>query len=528
MANKSGGPAASPTPESDAREIIKLLGEFASAEQLKNLVKAYRSNVKDYAISATSEELLKSVQKLFGAYQIPALAIESLLERAEENGRQHIFLYRASSSAQRCLNDFELVQRVLLDGKTRKQAGLPKFQIHPRGIENADLRTESRESSKYHFWVYKLYGGSERWVQKSSKISENGDEKIVRYRLDYRRDVFLVKWHSFGLLEIRIATGNSRAQLSEARDELLKAVGKIVSSRRRDDTIQSNLFESLIEVISARRSSKLPNEDDIGADLGFAPLAMPVSLLDADARNPEVSWIQVNDSLLDFHGVKLRVSADAESEDAYGKVEVRELLKPAKDCEQLRSTIHVSDYPRHSQRIAVEFATNFPNELRIGAQTSPEAIEFIVRRIWEKAEGATLPPSPADELGRIPEEVRTPVIGNLESISQRFPYLVNAYKGVAQWLSENPTVDYVDSERLRREATAGVPLEDFAAALATLVEEGTLDRKYRVRPRPGRQFIAQTFDSLDEILNGDIKDSGGEPINLDEAKVVSVFGRGDR
>src|SRR5258706_1519908 len=122
-----------------ALEIFKLLEEFCSASHLKNLVKAYRPSVKDFPISVSSEELLRSVRKLHGAYHVPTKALEDLLERAEENGRQHIFLYLpASETARQRLDDFKSVQNVLLDGQTRSQAGLPKFQIHPTGVAIAD------------------------------------------------------------------------------------------------------------------------------------------------------------------------------------------------------------------------------------------------------------------------------------------------------------------------------------------------------------------------------------------------------
>jgi len=505
--------------DGDAREIYKLLEEFCSASHLKNLVKAYRPSQKEFPISVPSEELLRSIAKLHGAFHIPTKALEDILERAEENGRQHIFLYTpATKAAKDRLNKFENVQKVLLNGQTRSEAELPKFQIHPKGVAVADLRQEHREGTKYHFWVYKLYGGSERWIQTSTKITD--EEKIVHYKLKYRREVFVVKWHSFGLLEIRVPTGNSYAQLAEYRDALLRDVTKITSLKEDESESAS---DALTRAISVRRPPKPAETEEPSKNSGVIPLEMPLSKLDSDARSADVKWIHVNNSLLDFHGTKIRVFADDEQENAYGP-EVVKLLKTVRDCDDLRSIVHINDQPDSPQKLSVEFATSYSNEIRIGPQTTPEGVEFIVRRIWERAANEELPSSPVDDFGRTTEEGPTVNLVGIDTLNQKYPYLVNAFKGLKEWVQQNSTVGFVDPDRLRRLATAGVPPGDFAIALAALVEEGLLVRKFRIRPGPHRAFLSQEFDSFDEILKGDIKDTKGESLNLDDIKIVAVFG----
>ena len=332
------------------------------------------------------------------------------------------------------------------------------------------------------------------------------------------------------MLKIRVPIGNSRAQLTEMRDALVRSVGRITSADDDEDfeNTPSELERQLAGVMSPGRRAKPESDVDASTDVGFTPLQLPLSSLDNDARSPAVKWIHVNDSLFDFNGAKFRIYATTETENVYENPAVVKFFKPVTDCKEVRFIIHIAEQADSVQKLSVEFATGARNELRIGPQTTPKAVEFIIRRVWERASDELLPPSPVDDFGRATDE--GPVLSppDLESLSQRYPYLVNAFKGLNEWIKAHPTAEYVDLDRLRKEATAGVPSEDFAVALAALVEESQFARKYRLRPSQGRRFLTQTFDTLDEILSGDLKDPNGDAINLEDAKVVAVFGKAER
>lgn len=507
-------------------DMFELLKQCSSARQLKNLVRAFRPSVNDYPISVPSDQLLRSVRRLFLEYHIPKAAIEELLERAEENGRQHIYLYKASKKAVADkLNDFDAIESVLLDGSNRKAYGLPKFEIRPKGIKIADLRHEHRTGTKYSSWTYKLYGGAERWIKESDNINESGDERVVKYKSDYRREVFILKWHSFGLLEVRIPIGNSRARLAEIRGALLRKIGNVITELCDEIAVEREDVETeLATLIATKTTTRGLSQEITDAGYGLEEVVLPTSELDQLARSKSTKWIYVNNSKFKLDGRNVEVGADDEEEDAYDSKDIAKLLKNLSDVSTVRAVIQTDAGDGDVEKVSVDFADGFRNELRIAAQTSPETIEFIIRRTWEQATKKDLPESPVDELESLESMPAGMHLEDIELMSQRFPYLVNAFKRLQQFIDENPTLNYLDPERLRKEAASRIPHEDFAVALSLLVQEGKLEKRYKVRPGPHRRLLSQTFESLDQILNDKISDANEKPINLEEAEIVPVFG----
>lgn len=427
------------------------------------------------------------------------------------------------------LNDYPLIEAAFLDGKTRDSAELPAFQIRPTGVVTADLRREERPGTKYSFWVYKLYAGSESWRMEGPPQLVGDDEKIVRYKLKYSREILLVKWHSFGLLEIRIPIGNSRQQIDSIRQKLLNSLHLVLDAKKgspNGDAQVASSVASMAADFDVTRKRKKSDLTRVETSRLLIPFSIPVAKLDLAARSREIKWISVNATDYDCDGHKITVTAENDEEDLYQNSSVLDALDKVKECTRLNALIHVREQPEYLEKLPVEFCPLLSHEIRIRAETSPEVIEFVIRRVWEYAEGSSsLPASPVDSIVSDAPRTSTLLTEDFDNLAQSHPYLANALLRLKQWLLVHPTVEYLDPSRLQKELGTGLHTADLAVAVAKLVDEGVLSQKYRIKVGGKRKPIPRLFDSLDEILDQEIEDEDGEAVNLGEATVYPVYGK---
>lgn len=503
---------------------------FATKGQLRTLLRAHRPNDGDYPLSGSPEELLSSVRELFYRRLLRRRSIDGLLERAEENGRQHIYLYTTTTKAAAArLNDFASVEAALLDGQTREEAGLPRFQVRPDGVAIADLRLERRPGTTYYTWIYKLYAGAYRWQQ--TRIVERDDEKIVTYTRHYIREVVVVKWHSFGLLELRLPVGRTKMQLQDLRVRILRTLNeKLDLENTEARTTGGVTVDDLAEFFRAaqgRRAAEMV-EHPPGMQ-ALVPLHIPACQLNDEARQKSVSWISVNSSEYEVDGHNIHVDADDENDNLYDSRELVTALKPLRDCTRFNAFIHIKEQPDLPEKLSVEFCPNLPNEFRIGGHTTPETIEFIVRRIWERARPQELPPSPVDAIGDEVGEGAILAALDIQALERRFPTLINAIRRIYRWAQDHRSAEVLDARHLRRSLGKGIPATDMAAAVAKLVSEGVLERRLQVRPQGRRKPLPHFFRTEDELLDADIKDEEGNLVDLANADIRPVYsGKAER
>lgn len=527
----SGFEESSKSATDEIDELFKLLDDFCTNDQLRQLIRVYRPTDKDFHLTGKRDQLRSSVRRLFDTGHLRRGTLDTLLERAEENGRQHIYLYIPSSEdVGRAMNEFTAVERVLLHGKTRDDAGLPKFLIRPDGVVPADLRLERRTGTKYSFWVYKLYAGVENWrlYGEPKIVEEGGDEiKLVRYKKRYTREVFVAKWHSFGLLEIRIPIGNSQQQLIGLRQHLRSLISRAVFkvSNESSGSVAQDLvsIRSELEPNNSRRGVR---EADAEIDKLFLPLPIPVTALDSAARSKDIAWIAVNKPVYDKDGIEITVAPPSSDEDLYETDAMADVLKGVTECKRLNAVVHFKQTPEFPEKIAIEFCPQLAHELRIAAETSPEVVEFLIRRIWELAQKpAILPPSPVDDIASDKPSSAGVVASDFERLAREHPYLANAILRLLAWIKAHPTADLLEGKRLQKALGGGLKSTDFAVAVAKMLEEGLLVQKYRVKLEGKRKPLEVIFDSVDDLLNSNIKDEDGEDVDLNTALVYPVYGK---
>jgi hypothetical protein len=371
------------------------------------------------------------------------------------------------------------------------EAGLPKFFAQPDGLIFSDVRMDKREGTKYFSWTCKQYSGALHW-EKSRSVTE-GDTRIDTFLRKYRREIYLIKWHSFGLLEVRVPIGSSSSH-----------------SRLRDQ------------------------KDSL---LGMLKLALPQILLTPLDLRPAVKrfaaeaydgakWLRFNSPSYDVDGHSVSVSSATDAENVF---ESKSLAAAHKILEQVAEGRIVILLPDGQvdlpQQITVDLCMSFPNEFKIAGQTTPEAIEFIIRRLWERLRKDPLPPSLVDS-----DSINHPEHGALamidfDAFARRFPGVANAIWRIKSWAQSHPSSELLHVDRLSAAMGGGISRSDIAVALGKMVEEGILTQKYRLRVPHQKNYLPQVFDSMDEISDAkDLVDRHGNPVNLDDVHIVSVFG----
>lgn len=186
--------------------FYKLLDEHCIAEQIKDLMRETKKNVakevaKEIVLGDNKEETIKNLRHAIAHNAISFEDAANLLREAEENGRQHIFFFKAANASVRSLlrRPDEIISRLF--GDEYDYMGFPRFERTPDQYEWADFRTQYR--SKPRDWVAKLYGHETRLSFVSEKRTVSGGI-IKHWEPEVGRTVLVARWNDPDVMEIRI------------------------------------------------------------------------------------------------------------------------------------------------------------------------------------------------------------------------------------------------------------------------------------------------------------------------------------
>ena len=112
---------------------------------------------------------------------------------------------------------------------------------------------------------------------------------------------------------------------------------------------------------------------------------------------------------------------------------------------------------------------------------------------------------------------------DFSNLAIEHPEFAELLRRVDGWLQSHPQIRYVDPARLAKDFK-DITEDDLLIAFAVLVSAGKLRRLYRVRPRTSYTFVNGVFESPAEIPQT-LRDSVDNIVDLDDAEVVTVFGR---
>jgi hypothetical protein len=361
--------------------LYKLIERQCTLDAIQELLREFKPLSKDIKVTAENKHdvITKNMRRAVDARLIPINRVFDLLRDSEENGAQHIFFYqpRNSSAAAHCANadgiaqslwgrDWEKTQKfphLVTDAPTR-----PKWcdfrsstrRVVVPGIGNG---SDGKTPREYTSWTAKMYGSAVRYESLGAEEAIGVDPRDGatiyqrRYKRIIERTVMLMRWTSLGLLEIRVPTWSSRHAVEEMRDLMIAGMRDALDIRDFPSWILNTCCTKMVREFAANRT-----------------------LYDfSDTRVRDSGQGTVTFSTLD------------EEETLFDVVERQKaleiLLKPKKNrCERL-----ILKFLKQKQTEAlpsdlrVVVGAHEPNEIVIGAATTPAAVDYVIYRLRDFA-----------------------------------------------------------------------------------------------------------------------------------------------
>jgi len=198
--------------ESKEPDIFELIGQLATAEQIKSLLREYKNEFpEDVYVSGSKTEIIRHLRVAVDRGRIPQNDVADLLQEAEENGDQHILYFKPKSNvvAKKC-RDGEEIAKSLWGDEWRKMTKFPRYELVPKSFEWADFRIGLKK--KPNDWIAKVYGQEVAFRFIRQETLEDGT-LAKYYKTTETRAVCLARWNGPDLLEMRVERCESKAQL---------------------------------------------------------------------------------------------------------------------------------------------------------------------------------------------------------------------------------------------------------------------------------------------------------------------------
>lgn len=218
---------AEPKFDGNMETLFDLIGELCTASDIYDVLKDTKyalpkERKKEILIGGNKEDKVLNLRRAVSENLITREQAYELLRETEENGRQHI-LYFVPKNVANTSEEMkaENVAKKIWGRKWKEEAGFPKFTKLAPNLMFADFREVQPANTNYRTWWLKLYAVATS--KKLTKTEHKGETQVIEtYDIVTERVVYVVRWHSFGVLEVRLPSGYS-AKVREQMFELVMA-----------------------------------------------------------------------------------------------------------------------------------------------------------------------------------------------------------------------------------------------------------------------------------------------------------------
>lgn len=226
--------------DANMEDLLDLVRLVCTQDHIRHLLRRAKEAGGDKSpvrISGKLDELIS--QHLRDAIQLGAVTTASVYDmvaEAEESGKQHIFYYRPRNTRviDAC-NDGRAIAGRLFGVDWEAERGFPNYHIRSKGLEWSDFRVQAAPQPGRADWVAKLYSGVMRQKHvdtiREDRDRSGGPSRIIKIYEEYlSREIYLARWHHFGLLELRVPLEPSHKALWGSVLGLWNAIDPAVSS----------------------------------------------------------------------------------------------------------------------------------------------------------------------------------------------------------------------------------------------------------------------------------------------------------
>lgn len=335
-------------PKDQLGKLLSLVEQLCTRNVIASLLREARNAGGQVRVAGTKQEL--TFVHLRAAIETGALSLErvyDVLRSAEENGSQHIFLYRARSShLTKKYGQADAIASRLFGMNWEREMHFPQLHLLPRGVVWSDFRFDKPSDKLGAGWTAKLYAGIERVTLAEER--EEGDRIIRIYERTTSREVFLIRWHEAGLLELRVP-----------RDASSKGV-----------------ISSLYDLWGSVKAAV--DEKDF----------QPVDLARASGRllsgySPSVGYRLGSAHFTDRHRGSLQITPSSDSDDLLADPIRERAARVFDTCMELT----VIWLPTSTNEIEDELRTVMgsvrPNDVLIPSRANAKAVDYVTDRLWQ-------------------------------------------------------------------------------------------------------------------------------------------------
>jgi hypothetical protein len=344
------------------RPLYDFVEELCTIEQVQSLLrKAKKSDKKVRVVEINKSKVVHTnLRKAVGSLAVSVKAVQNLVRDAEENGSQHIFLYRPrNKQVAEAYRDGDKVARKLFGAAWPNGVEIPQYLKLPDKEEWVDFRIVDGDG-----WIAKAYGRqtiTERVGAEEPDRVEDGVEYVIqRLRRMVVRTTLLMRYSAKNsMLELRLPLAYSRRSLNSLHDR----------------------FRAL-----ARNAVHVDND--------FVPWNLATTRMNfVRGYDPRNGVYRIKDTRFenDAHDTASFSAFDGEGEgDLFADAQLRQaintIIRGSQECPHLAFWfLKTGSTDALKEDLRVSMGSYATNELMIGAHTTPAAVDYVLHRIREKS-----------------------------------------------------------------------------------------------------------------------------------------------
>jgi len=330
--------------------LYELVERECTVAQVQELLREYKPLHRDgirIAEENKSAIIQKNLRTAVRAGGVPLERVCSLVREAEENGRQHIFLFKPRTRSVARTLGADAVSVELWGPKWAEEMQFPRFAVMPDDLTWADFRTDGSAGTAH--WLAKAYA---RFTKRElvSEEEKNG-EIIMRYRRVDERGIYIVRWLKAGLLEFRVPRADSQKLARSLQQALWGLLGPAVKST----DFQACDFAPI-------RAKMLTQHDDYRSVFRLGS----TKLFDSASGTAVFSTHSEED---DLFAARDRLQA------------IQTLVDLNNNCEHLVVTWLKTRNPIIEEELRTVIGAWHSNQISIGARASAKAIDYVIERV---------------------------------------------------------------------------------------------------------------------------------------------------
>jgi hypothetical protein len=186
----------------ELEQALELIEHSCTKEQISILLRRYRESDKVKVTSETKESLvMENLRAALESNAIPMHDAFDLIRDSEENGAQHIWLFRPKPGLAKLFDADDVANRLWGSKWREAVAKFPSLELKPDSYVISDFR---RLSSKPKDWFLKIYGHATIITATGNLDSRENGLFWKEYKSVPVRSVIVVRWNSPDMLEIRV------------------------------------------------------------------------------------------------------------------------------------------------------------------------------------------------------------------------------------------------------------------------------------------------------------------------------------